>query len=247
MVLAAGEWTSLAMRSRSDTSVLSAWPRSVSTETSGKLELTYQRLLEPDAVPGVLVERAEQAGGIRPAGTACHPTLDQERDSGEHAQNDEQTGQTRAEEPALHPPHLTAHAALLSGDGGSGRRREKRAIVIVDYDPGWPARFEAERARVQRALGARVLRVEHIGSTAVPGLPARPIIDLLVAVEDPDDDAAISAALESVGSELLVREPGHRMFRTPQRDVHVHIWADMNDYADAEGPLIEDILARTES
>jgi GrpB-like predicted nucleotidyltransferase (UPF0157 family) len=92
---------------------------------------------------------------------------------------------------------------------------EKRAIVIVDYDPGWPARFEAERARVQRALGARVLRVEHIGSTAVPGLPAKPIIDLLVAVEDPDDDAATSAALESVGYELRVREPGHRSSAPP--------------------------------
>jgi GrpB-like predicted nucleotidyltransferase (UPF0157 family) len=108
--------------------------------------------------------------------------------------------------------------------------REKRRIVIVDYDASWPARFEAERARVQRALGARAIRIEHIGSTAVPGLAAKPIIDLLVTVEDPDDDAELAPALTAAGYELRVREPGHRMFRTPERDVHVHVWSD----ADAE-------------
>ncbi len=55
---------------------------------------------------------------------------------------------------------------------------EKRQIVIVDYDPGWPARFEAERGRIERALGALALRIEHIGSTAVPGPAAKSIIDL---------------------------------------------------------------------
>jgi GrpB-like predicted nucleotidyltransferase (UPF0157 family) len=102
--------------------------------------------------------------------------------------------------------------------------REKREIVIVDYDATWPARFEAERARVQQALGACALRIEHIGSTAVPGLAAKPIVDLLVTLEDLDDVTATVAALTAVGYELRVREPGHRMFRTPQHDVHVHIW-----------------------
>jgi GrpB-like predicted nucleotidyltransferase (UPF0157 family) len=104
--------------------------------------------------------------------------------------------------------------------------REKRAIVIVDYDAAWPARFERERDRVRQALGRAALRIEHIGSTAVPGLAAKPIVDLVVAVEDPDDDALIVPALESAGYELRVREPGHRMFRTPDRDVHVHVWRD---------------------
>ena len=101
--------------------------------------------------------------------------------------------------------------------------RERRQVVIVDYDPAWPARFERERDRVRRALGASADRIEHIGSTAVPGLAAKPIIDVLVAVADPDDDALIVAAMEAAGYELRVREPGHRMFRTPARDVHVHI------------------------
>ena len=163
--------------------------------------------------------------------------------------------------------------------------REKRQIVIADYDPRWPVRFEAERIRIEHALGWRATRVEHIGSTAVPDLPAKPIIDVLVTVNDPNDDLHLVPALTAAGYELRVREPGHRMFRTPQLDVHTHIWADtdpevqryigfrdrlrrsaddrhayahlkrelarhdwtdMNEYANAKGALIEDILARAE-
>lgn len=104
--------------------------------------------------------------------------------------------------------------------------RERRRILIVDYDAAWPARFELERDRVRHALGATARRIEHMGSTAVPGLAAKPIVDLLVSVADPDDDATLVAPLESAGYELRVREPGHRMFRTPERDVHVHVWAE---------------------
>lgn len=104
--------------------------------------------------------------------------------------------------------------------------REKRAIVIADYDPQWPKRFEAEAARIRSALGVSALRIEHIGSTAVPGLAAKPIIDVLVGVEDPNDEPALRPRLERAGYELRVREPDHLMFRTPARDVHVHLWRD---------------------
>ena len=104
--------------------------------------------------------------------------------------------------------------------------RERRPIVIVDYDPGWPARFEHERQRITKALGASATRIEHIGSTAVPGLAAKPIIDVLVTVTDPDDEAAFAPRLQAAGYELRVREPGHRMLRTPERDVHVHVLRD---------------------
>ncbi|HEX6459625.1 MAG TPA: GrpB family protein [Thermoleophilaceae bacterium] len=104
--------------------------------------------------------------------------------------------------------------------------RERRPIVIVDYDARWPERFELERARISGALGGTPLRIEHFGSTAVPGLAAKPIIDVLVTVADPDHEADFTPQLEAAGYELRVREPRHRMFRTPERDVHVHVWAD---------------------
>ena len=110
--------------------------------------------------------------------------------------------------------------------------RERRPIAIVDYDPSWPQRFEAERERISTALGAVALRIEHIGSTAVPGLAAKAIVDVLVTVADPDDESRFEPALVAAGYELRVREPGHRMFRTPERDVHVHVWA--SDDAEVE-------------
>ena len=97
--------------------------------------------------------------------------------------------------------------------------RERRAIVIADYDPAWPRRFEIERERIAAALGERALRIEHIGSTSVPGLAAKPIVDILVEV------AALDGVdLGPAGYVLRVREDGHLMFRTPELDVHVHVW-----------------------
>lgn len=117
-------------------------------------------------------------------------------------------------------PHACPDKALMGG-------REKRQIVIIDYDPRWAGRYELERGRVRRALGASALRIEHIGSTAVPGLAAKPIIDLLVTVADPENESMSVAVLEAVGYELRVREPPrHWMLRTPERDVHVHVWGD---------------------
>jgi GrpB-like predicted nucleotidyltransferase (UPF0157 family)/N-acetylglutamate synthase-like GNAT family acetyltransferase len=102
--------------------------------------------------------------------------------------------------------------------------RERREIVIADYDPQWPRRFEAERERIGLALGDTALLIEHIGSTSVPGLAAKPIVDVLVAVSDVSDESSYGPALEGADYELRVREPEHRMYRTPERDVHVHVW-----------------------
>lgn len=100
-------------------------------------------------------------------------------------------------------------------------------IVVVSYDPRWPRRFEQERAKIVHALQERALAVDHIGSTAVPGLAAKPIIDICVAVADSADEATYVVALEAAGYQLRVREPDfheHRMLRTPARDVHVHVF-----------------------
>jgi GrpB-like predicted nucleotidyltransferase (UPF0157 family) len=107
--------------------------------------------------------------------------------------------------------------------------REHRDIRVVPYDPAWPARFAAERARIAGALGPAARRIDHIGSTAVPGLAAKPVIDVLVAVDDPADEDVAVDPLVGAGYLLRVREEGHRMLRTPEGDVHVHLWSTGSD------------------
>jgi GrpB-like predicted nucleotidyltransferase (UPF0157 family) len=102
--------------------------------------------------------------------------------------------------------------------------RERRPIGLEAYDPRWPQRFAAERSRIRGALAERALMIEHIGSTAVPGLDAKPVVDVLVAVIDVGDPSIVSAFV-AAGYVLRVDEPGHRMLRTAQLDVHVHLWA----------------------
>ncbi len=101
--------------------------------------------------------------------------------------------------------------------------REEREVVLAEYDEAWLRIYEEHRARILNAIGGIVRRIEHVGSTSVPGLAAKPIVDIMVTVDDPDDDAAFLIELESAGYVLRVKEPNHRMFRTPERDVHVHI------------------------
>jgi len=111
------------------------------------------------------------------------------------------------------------HSFLIGGP-------ERREIILVSYDPNWPGHFDAQRQRIETALGAAARRVEHVGSTAVPGLLAKPIIDVLVVIADVEDEAAYLPSLEAAGYLLRVRERGHRMLRTPDLGVHVHLWSD---------------------
>ncbi|MFI6042626.1 GrpB family protein [Nocardia sp. NPDC051321] len=107
---------------------------------------------------------------------------------------------------------------------------EKREIRLVGYCPAWPERFEEERGRIGAALGDVARRIDHIGSTAVPGLVAKPIIDIDLSVPDVEDEGAYLEPLLTAGYRLRVREPGHRMVRTPERDVHVHICTVGSDW-----------------
>jgi GrpB-like predicted nucleotidyltransferase (UPF0157 family) len=105
---------------------------------------------------------------------------------------------------------------------------EQPTIVIADYNPEWPERFRQEEVRIRAALGEAALAVEHIGSTSVPGLTAKPILDILLVVEDSGEEATYLPAMEGAGYVLRVREPDfdeHRMFRTPEKDVHVHVFS----------------------
>ncbi|MEM6319674.1 MAG: GrpB family protein [Bacteroidota bacterium] len=106
--------------------------------------------------------------------------------------------------------------------GGS----EKRDIQIVEYDKRWVAKFQKHAKIIKDALGNVALEVEHIGSTAVPNLAAKPIIDMLLEVSDSGDESKYLKELQTAGYQLRVREPDfreHRMFRTTQKDVHIHV------------------------
>jgi GrpB-like predicted nucleotidyltransferase (UPF0157 family) len=100
-------------------------------------------------------------------------------------------------------------------------------IVIEDYDPAWAGRFAAARALLDQALGGLIIAIEHVGSTSVPGLPAKPIIDIDLLIEDTADESRYVPALEARGYRLVLREPwwyGHRMLVSPAEDVHLHMW-----------------------
>lgn len=100
-------------------------------------------------------------------------------------------------------------------------------ITLAEYDPQWPALFDREAARIQAVLGDAAVRVEHVGSTSVPGLAAKPIIDILLAVPDSADEPAYAPALEAAGYVLRIREPDwfeHRMFKGPDTNINLHVF-----------------------
>lgn len=102
-------------------------------------------------------------------------------------------------------------------------------IEIVDYDPRWPALFKREAQGIRAALGDRVLLLEHVGSTSVPGLAAKPRIDILLVVADSADEPTYVPALEAAGYLLRIREPDwyeHRMFKGPDTEVNLHVLSE---------------------
>ncbi len=102
-------------------------------------------------------------------------------------------------------------------------------IELVDYDPAWPGLFAREADRIRAALGERAVLLEHTGSTSVPGLAAKPIIDMTLAVPDSSDEESYAPALEAAGYVLRIREPDwheHRVFRGPDTNVNLHVFSD---------------------
>ncbi|HJS27469.1 MAG TPA: GrpB family protein [Actinomycetota bacterium] len=162
-------------------------------------------------------------------------------------------------------------------------------IDLVDYDPAWPRQFALEVRRITGALSERALKVEHVGSTSVPGLVAKPVIDILLVVADSSDEKSYATPLESAGYLLRIREPDwyqHRMFVGMDPRVQIHVfsegcpeidrmvlfrdrlrsdpadrevygrrkrelarrtWRYVQDYADAKGSVVEEIIARGSS
>jgi GrpB-like predicted nucleotidyltransferase (UPF0157 family) len=99
-------------------------------------------------------------------------------------------------------------------------------VEVVPYDAAWPDRFAGWAKRIAGVLASLRARVEHVGSTAVPGLPAKPVIDVQVSVPSVEDEDAFAPGIESLGLPLRAREPGHRYFRPTGGDprvVQVHV------------------------
>ena len=100
-------------------------------------------------------------------------------------------------------------------------------IALAEHNSEWPEDFARQAKRIQAALGKRALRIEHIGSTSIPGLAAKPIIDILLVVADSTDEPSYVPALESAGFVLRIREPEwheHRLFKGPGIDLNLHVF-----------------------
>ena len=113
-------------------------------------------------------------------------------------------------------------------------------IHLAEYDPEWPRLFEREASRIRAALGERVLLLEHVGSTSVPGLAAQPLIDILLVVPDSADELAYVPALEAAGYRLTIREPDwheHRLFKGPDTNVNVHTFSPVTGAVEIERML----------
>jgi GrpB-like predicted nucleotidyltransferase (UPF0157 family) len=119
------------------------------------------------------------------------------------------------------PPPPGANPWVVAGAG------PMFGIDVTDPDPAWPRQYDSLASRVREALGWRVLQLEHVGSTAVPGLAAKPIIDIDLTVADPGRERRYVPALEMIGFRLMIREPwwhGHRMLQADEPPCNLHVF-----------------------
>ena len=103
-----------------------------------------------------------------------------------------------------------------------------RAIELKPYNPEWPSMFSILEKQIRCALGTKALMIEHVGSTSVPGLSAKPVIDMVLVVADSADESSYVPPLERAGYVLRVREPDwfeHRMFKCPGIDGNLHVFS----------------------
>lgn len=107
---------------------------------------------------------------------------------------------------------------------GKPKREE---IEIEDYSSLWPQQYEICKTRIAEALAKSALNIEHVGSTAVPGLPAKPVIDIDLIVSDPEREEEYLPELEALGYILTIRERSwylHRMLRHENPRVNLHVF-----------------------
>lgn len=131
------------------------------------------------------------------------------------------------------PPEPVGHEWMTDEQIGAATVGEPQVdagpIELADYDPAWPDLFAREAERIAAELAGRVLEIEHVGSTSVPGVAAKPIIDILLVVADSADEEAYAPRLEDIGYVLRIREPDwheHRMFKGPDDRVNLHVFTE---------------------
>jgi GrpB-like predicted nucleotidyltransferase (UPF0157 family) len=140
---------------------------------------------------------------------------------------------------------MSAMAVIMPGFSlVPGSERTGDPLEIVPYDPDWPGQYARWRELLVRALDTAALRVEHVGSTAIPGLAAKPVIDVQVSVVDVADEARYLPALEAAGMQLRSTDDVHRFLRPlpgQPRNVHIHVCA-IGGWWEREHPLFRDYL-----
>lgn len=132
------------------------------------------------------------------------------------------------DDPSTRPTRRPMSEAQIRAATVGELRPHDAPIGLVEYDSEWPALFEREAHRIRAALGDRVIRLEHTGSTSVPGLAAKPIIDMTLVVADSSTEADYVPALEAAGYVLRIREPEwyeHRVFKGPDTNINLHVFS----------------------
>ena len=129
-----------------------------------------------------------------------------------------------------------------------GADMPEEPVVIVDYDPEWPLLFAAERDRIRQAVGEGAERIEHVGSTSVPGLEAKPVIDILVSVDSFEPSEIYDVPLRGLGYEHRPDDvPAHRFYRyvdTTTTRFHLHVCESGRDW-ESDHLLFREFLKAT--
>lgn len=110
-----------------------------------------------------------------------------------------------------------------------GEQPENVEILLAEYNPAWPTLYEREAEKIQKALGNNALQIHHVGSTSVPGLCAKPVIDILLLVKDAADEPDYLLKMTQAGYILRIRKPDwfeHRMFKGPDTDINLHVFSE---------------------
>ena len=129
---------------------------------------------------------------------------------------------------------MREHALGLKQDPGDLPEKSSTPVEVVAYDDRWPALYEEESARIREVLGSLLVRIEHVGSTAVPGLAAKPILDIAATISDIERAKECIDPLAEIGyvymAEFEADLPNRRYFRKDQRPLyrthHLHMYGE---------------------